>query len=114
MSCLGIHFALTEKAVSELIRIRDKTDRIAFVQEIEEAFLSDHKTYAAESDKSWDAMHRLLSDGLLTWDGGEYPLSHVILAGRLLYTGDDYIMSLKSPSQVRDIATALRGLEEEE
>ena len=82
MSCLGVHFALTEKAVAELVEIPDEADRIAYVQETEETFLSDHGTYAAESDKSWDAMHRLLSDGSLTWDGGEYPLNHVVLAGR--------------------------------
>jgi hypothetical protein len=48
----------------------------------------------------------------LTWDGGEYPLNHVVLAGELLYTEPDYIMSLKSPEQVRDIAAALLGITE--
>ena len=68
----------------------------------------------AESDKSWDALHRLLADGNLTWDGGEYPLNHVVLGGRLLYTGDDYIMSLKTVAQVVDIASALEELDEAE
>ena len=49
----------------------------------------------------------------LTWDGGEYPLNHVVLAGELLYTEPDYIMSLKSPAQVRDIAAALPAISED-
>lgn len=37
-----------------------------------------------------------------------------MLAGELLYTGNDYIMSLKTPAQVRDIAAALEALTEDE
>lgn len=57
-------------------------------------------------------MHRVLVDGELTWDGGEYPLNHVVLAGELLYTDDDYIMSLKNPFQVKDIAKAIEKINE--
>jgi hypothetical protein len=42
----------------------------------------------------------------------DYPLNHTVLAGELLYTDSDYIMSLKTPEQVRDIATALTGISE--
>ena len=56
-------------------------------------------------------MHRALSDGELTWDGGKYPCNHVVLGGELLYTDDDYIMSLKNPSQVRDISNAIEKID---
>ena len=59
-------------------------------------------------------MHRTLADGELSWEGGEYPLNHVVLAGELLYTDSDYIMSLKTPQQVRDIAAALPAINEAE
>jgi hypothetical protein len=86
----------------------DEQARLDHLQEvIEETYFGDHPDLKAESDKAWDAMHRTLTDGQLTWDGGEYPLSHVVLAGELLYTDADYIMSLKTPQQVRDIAAAL-------
>ena len=55
-----------------------------------------------------------LADGELTWEGGDYPLNHTVLAGKLLYTGDDYIMSLKTPAQVKDVAAVLAGLDEVE
>jgi hypothetical protein len=113
MSCLGVHFALTKKEVSHLRALEDEQDRLDHLQEvIEEHYLNLEKEFAAQSDKSWDAMHRALADGKLSWDGGDYPLNHTVLAGELLYTDSDYIMSLKTPEQVRDIAAALSGITE--
>ena len=115
MSCLGVHFALTEKEVAHLRLLDDEQARLKHLQEvIEEHYLNHEKQFAAESDKSWDAMHRTLADGRLTWDGGTYPLKHTVLAGELLYTDSDYIMSLKTPQQVRDIAAALPAITEED
>lgn len=114
MSCLGVHFALTEADVTALRAIDDEDARLEYIQEdIEERYLAKPGTYAAESDKAWDAMHRALADGHLTWDGGTYPLNHAILAGELLYTADDYIVSLKSPAQVMDIAAELEAITKE-
>lgn len=48
----------------------------------------------------------------MSWNGGDYPLNHTVFAGELLYTDSDYIMSLKTPEQVRDIAAALSGITE--
>ncbi len=73
-----------------------------------------HHFVGAYSDKSWDARHRALADVRLTWDGGEFPLNHVVLGGERLYTEWHYIMSLKTPQQVRQIAAALAGTMEDE
>lgn len=113
MSCLGVHFALTEEEAAHLRSLADEQERLSHLQEvIEERYLSQEKEFAAESDKSWDGMHRALADGQLNWDGGDYPLNHTVLAGELLYTDSDYIMSLKTPEQVRDIAAALSAITE--
>lgn len=113
MSCLGVHFALTAEDASALEALEDEQERLAFLQEeLEERYLAEPKTYAAESDKSWDAMHRTLSDGQLSWDGGSFPLNHVVLGGKLLYSEDDYIMSLKTTEQVQAISAALESLTE--
>ena len=115
MSCLGVHFALTEEDVAALRSFSDEQDRLSHLQgDIEERYMSEPKDYAAESDKSWDAMHRTLSDGKLTWDGGAFPLNHTVLGGEILYTDNDYIMSLKSPQQVMSVAAALATLTEAE
>ena len=114
MSCLGVHFALTREDVEALESIDEEQERLSYLQEeLEERYFKFLKIYVAESDKSWDAMHRALSDGQLTWDGGTFPLNHAVLGGKLLYTGSDYIMSLKTPTQVIAIATALEELTED-
>ncbi len=113
MGCLGVHFALTEKEAAHLRSLTDEQARFKHLQEvIEETYFGEHPDLKAECDKSWDAMHRALADGHLSWDGGDYPLNHTVLAGELLYSDSDYIMSLKTPQQVRDIAAALPAITE--
>jgi hypothetical protein len=108
MSCLGVHFALTEAQVKELRQFKDDEARLGHLQEnIEAELLSGDNEWAFQTDKAWDAIHRSLTDGDLTYENGEFPLSHVILGGESLYSEDDYIMSLKTPAQVREIAQAL-------
>ena len=114
MSCLGVHFALSNEDVAILKSFESEDERLEHLQEvIEEEYMSgdDSDAMYAESDKAWDAMHRVLADGHLSWDGGTYPLNHTVLAGELLYMGPDYIMSLKSAEQVKDITTALAGID---
>lgn len=115
MSCLGVHFALTKEDVAVLRSLSDENERLAHIQnDIEPRYFETHPEFKAESDKAWDAMHRALSDGQLTWEDGKYPLNHTILAGERLYTQADYIVSLKTPQQVRDIAAALSKLTEQD
>ncbi len=113
MACLGVHFALTDADVATLIDLESDEARLAYVRDVlEERELGGPG--AAESDKAWDAMHRVLADGQLTLDGGEYPLSHVVLGGQSLYDGEDFLMTLKTADEVRDIASALAELTEAE
>ena len=115
MACLGVHFALSDEDVSSLLATACDEDRLHFLQdEIEERYFQDPGAYIAQSDKAWDAMHRLLSGGPLSYEGGNYPLSHVVIGGEPIYLQDDYIMSLKTPAQVAEVATALGALSQGE
>ena len=115
MSCLGVHFALSEKEVSELRSQPDDASRLECLQEeIEETYFEKNRELIADTDKAWDAIHRTLTDGKLAWDNGKYPLNHVIMGGESLYLEDDYIMSLKTPKQVQEIASALPSITEDE
>jgi hypothetical protein len=112
---LGVHFALTTEDADRLCKLATGDERLEFVAEsIETRYFEAGKTYVAESDKAWDAMHRALADGELSWDGGTYPLNHTVLGGERLYEGDDYVMILKTPQQVRDISDALDKLTEQD
>jgi hypothetical protein len=115
MACRGVHFAITVEEIEHLRSIKDEEERLNHLKEvIEEFYFDEQPELKAESDKAWDAMHRALTDGQITWDNGFYPLNHVVLGGEFLYTKDDYIMSLKSPEQVRDIAEAISVITEQE
>jgi hypothetical protein len=115
MGCLGVHFSLSEAEVDRLRGFEDDEERVEYLEEeLEEEYFANERTRVAESDKSWDALHRALSDGTLAWGGGEYPLNHVVLGGELLYSEPDYIMSLKTPQQVDDVAAALAKITEDD
>lgn len=115
MACLGVHFALSNDDVVALLSRPSDAERLTLVQEdIEERYFEEPRVYIAQSDKAWDAMHRALSDGLLGYDGGQYPLNHVVLGGQPLYAQDDYIISLKTPDQVKDVAVAIASITEEQ
>jgi hypothetical protein len=108
MSCRGVHLALDDDDVAAL-RAVDEDERADYATEIlEEKFATAYKSRYQQSDKAWDAMHRALTDGELEWDNGSYPLNHVIMGGEVMYPEDDYLISLKTPAQVREIAAALR------
>jgi hypothetical protein len=114
MACLGVHFALSHDDVAALVAASTDEDRLDLLHEMEEQYFEDRATHVAESDKAWDGMHRTLADGLLSYDGGQYPLNHAVLGGTVLYYEDDYIMSLKSPQQVKDVAAAIAAMTEED
>ena len=115
MGCLGVHFALDEDDVNALKSQASDSARLDYLQEeIEERYFGDLRDWLAESDKAWDAIHRTLTDGTIGWDNGTFPLSHVILGGEVIYDPDDYIMTLKTPWEVQEIAKALLQLSEDQ
>jgi hypothetical protein len=78
------------------------------VEEIEEEWAENH---TVETDKAWDAIHRCLTDGTLAYDNGSHPLNKVVLGGKQLYHGDDYIVSYIKSDEVKDVAEALAPLD---
>ena len=113
MSCLGVLFAVTNADVKKLLLARESADRdakiMAVIEDIEERW---DKEWLFELDKGWDAIHRCLTNGQLEYEGGEYPLNHCIFGGAQLYDADDYIIFLKSPEQVADVALSLKEMDE--
>ena len=108
MGCLGVHFGLTEEQLTALRSQTDESARLAYLQEeLEVHFFESEPNFKAESDKSWDALHRSLADGQLTYTSGPEPLRYVVLGGEPLFTGEEYIMSLKTRQQVKAVAEAL-------
>jgi hypothetical protein len=116
VGCRGVHFALTEELASRLTEIpeRDNDELLAFVDEIEEGPNREgwDEEWVQETDKSWDAIHRCLTDGRLEW--GQTPFHKCILGNHNLYDGDDYLMNLISPAEVKEVAAAIKDIDREE
>ena len=111
MSCLGVHFALTPQQEQRLLAAERDEAVHEVIEQIEEEEWD--AEYVQESDKSWDAMHRVLADGTLEPGGGEYPLNRTVLGGRELYKGIDYIVCYVPAEEVKDVARALLDVTEE-
>jgi hypothetical protein len=111
MACRGVHFALTGEQASRLVDTpgADNDFLMTFVEDIEGLW---DEEWLQETDKSWDAIHRCLTDGKLEW--GETPLHKCILGNDNLYEGDDYIMNFLSPEEVKEVATAIKGIDQAE
>ncbi len=107
MSCRAVLFALTEDEATQFLRAKGDDAVEEVVEEIEERW---DEEWLCELDKSWDSIHRALTDGELGCDNGEYPLNHAILGGQQLYEGNDYIITFVQPAQVADVARALQGI----
>ena len=105
---LGVHFAIDAHTAARLLAAPDDAAVAALIEEIEEEMTGvEH----CDTDKAWDAIHRSLTDGYLGYGNGVYPLNAAILGGRQLHEGDDYIVAMLVPEQVRDVAAAASGID---
>lgn len=128
MGCLAVLFALNEQDVENLLAV-ERSERSDYMhEEIEEKFFDSFPEYVCELDKSWDAMHRMLTDGNLNFENKFPPLCNVIFGGEFVYglmrqtSGEviisegeeDEYMILKTPRQVAEIAKDLPKRTKEE
>jgi len=110
MACRGVFFALTDEDAKRVLATAGDDDAlIELIQEdIEERWDTD---WLAETDKAWDAMHRCLTDGRLSFKSTT-PRGMCVLGGRQLHKGSDYIVSLVTPDQVKQVAAAIADIDE--
>jgi hypothetical protein len=111
MSCLGVHFALNAEEAAALLAAADKEAVLTFIEALEEKW---DEEWLHQTDKSWDPLHRCLSNGTVFYDEGEYPLNRAVLGGKHLYDGDDYVVAYVAPNEVKDVSAALAPLTEKD
>lgn len=109
MACRGVLFAITGEQAEQLKAARGNDEEVVRIvqEEIEEAWDEEH---LCQTDKAWDAIHRVLGDGTLGVGSGA--LSLCILGGEQLHAGESYIVSLLRPEQVQKLAQALAKVDE--
>lgn len=110
MGCRGVHFALNDHQVKQLLSAENDDKVLEVVQEEIEG--SWDKEWLQETDKAWDAIHRCLTDGKLNSEPTS-PLHKCILGGQQLYEEEDYIVSYLIPEEVGEVAAAIKDIDEE-
>ncbi len=102
MACRGVYFALTTEESQRLLAA--SSDQVVDIikEEIEQRW---DKEWLEEADKSWDAIHRCLTDGSLRCRG-KVVLEKFVLGGKQLYDGNDYIVSYLPPDDVKTVSAA--------
>jgi hypothetical protein len=109
MGCRGVFFAITQDEAERLLAARSDEEVIAIVQEeIEDRW---DEEWLQETDEAWDAMHRSLTDGTLSSEPLS-PLHKCVLGGRQLHQSDDYIISYLTAPEAKEVAGAIKGLDE--
>lgn len=115
MACLGVHFALSDEEVATLRAQPDDDARLDLIKNvIEEQYLQDPVVYAAESAKAWDAMDRALAVMKVDPLDPVGALRCFVVEGESMYSAEDYILSLKTPDQVKAAAEAAARIDEAE
>jgi len=109
MACRGVYFALTTDDVRQLLAADDNESVLAVLETVDRRR---DEIWLQTVDKTWDAMHRCLSNGTLYYDEGEYPLNRTVLGGKHLYDGDEYVIAYVAPNEVKEVAAALTPIQE--
>jgi hypothetical protein len=110
MACRGVHFALTPQEETKLVGALDSDDEhlMAFIEEIEGRW---DREWLQETDKSWDAIHRCLTDGKLEY--GPTTLHKCVLGSDNLHDGEDYIVNFLKPEEVKEVAASIKDIDRE-
>ena len=116
MSCLSLLVALTPEQRTELEALPDGEDRYFYVDSLME---TNDKEFWQELDKSWDALHRCLVKGTpgsekLDTEWGTYPLNLAIIGGKEMSNDPRFLVMIVEPEQLGDLATALKGISDEQ
>ena len=112
MACRAVHFAIPSNVVDKLLTAKGDEEVLEIVVEnVEEQWDED---WLHQTDKSWDAMHRCLTNGRLDVGGSWNPLGAAVLGGIQLHKNDSWIISLVRPEQVAEVANALASINEME
>ena len=110
----GYHIALGREHAKRVFSIRDDESLRQFLEELKSSKEMQTSGRLLETGVLWDPIHRCLTEGELDPAGGEFPLNHVVLGGKQLHNGADYVAALVRPDMTRFIADALAELEEDD
>jgi Domain of unknown function (DUF1877) len=111
MACRGWYTGLLPVEVDALLTASDVQDRIELLNSF--YLEADQDGRILLVDKSWDAMHRVLSGGWLDFEHGDEVLRACVIGGRRLSDRNTWIMSYVEPNLVQRVSEAIADLTRE-
>jgi hypothetical protein len=108
----GYHIALSREHAKRVFAAKDDASLPPLLEELKNDKTLKANSQILEVKRHWEAIHRCLTDGTLDPDAGDFPLNHVILGGKRLHFGDDYVAVVVRPDMVTFIAEALHDIKE--
>jgi hypothetical protein len=111
VTALGLLIAIPHEHVTALLAREGDDDALAeYIDDVLEPEAPPE--LVGETDQAWQTIHRCLGDGTLAF-GGHGPLARCILGGRLLTSGDGYLVLLTEATDVPDVDRALSDVTHE-
>ncbi len=111
---IGSYIVLTREDAKELFAQQDDAAVRQLAERLRRSPKHRENELVLDCGKSWDPIHRALTDGTLDRDTGDFPLDHCVLGGRRMYQGDDFEVILVRPDIVAHVAQALHDLKRAE
>jgi len=108
MACRGWYTGLLPDEADALLAASDVQDRVELLNSFYLAADQDGRIQTV--DKSWDAMHRILSGGWLDFEHGDEVLKACVIGGRQLSERNTWIMSYVWPNLVKRVSDAITDL----
>ena len=110
----GYHIALSREHAKRLFGQKDDENLRKFLDELIASPEMKKTGRLFDSGCAWDPMHRCLTEGELDPAAGEFPLNHVVLGGKQLHQGNDYVAALVRPDMTTFIVEAIGDVKEED
>ena len=96
----GYHIALSREHAKRVFALNDDVNLPPLIEEFKNDKTLQANSQVHDCKRTWDPIHRCLTDGTLDPEGGDFPLNQVILGGKKLHIGDDYIDVVVRPEQL--------------
>ena len=112
MAGLGFHIALSRDNAKRVFAVPNDTALLALIEEFKNSKELRKNGQVVECKRTWDAIHRCLTEGTLDPTGGEVPMNHAILGGKQLNKGNEFIAVLVRPDLTPFVAEAMHDMKE--
>lgn len=112
MARRGTFYAITPEEAEQILSIVGNDAALAAAVQDLYTIERQRAHFIAGIDHSWDAMHRVLTDGSLRDIGnGAHPLSWCVLGGKNLHAGAEFIICYLTSEQVDKVADEIDDIE---